>query len=87
MKSNTNRGHAPELLRLVLERHSNVHRLHAQHLVVALLVIEHRRREIVEYILVRERSVSLVSHCEVGLLSALHDEHDGNATPVSIRAK
>lgn len=36
-----------------------MHRLHSQDLVVALLVIEHRGCEVIEYILGRERSVGL----------------------------
>jgi hypothetical protein len=39
--SESKRSHPLELLRLVTYRHAGVHRLHTQHLIVALFIIEH----------------------------------------------
>lgn len=48
-----------EFFGLVHQRHSSVDSLHSKHLVIALLIIEHRSSEIFEDILCREGSVRL----------------------------
>ena len=49
----------PQFFGFVHERHASMHCLHAQHLVVALLVVEHRSCEIVEDILGGQGAVGL----------------------------
>lgn len=49
----------PELLCLVHDGGAGVHGLHAQDLVVALLVVEHGRRKVVKHILGREGAMGL----------------------------
>lgn len=48
-----------ELLRLVHNGHISMHRLHAQDLIIALLVVKHRCGEIFKYVLAGKRSISL----------------------------
>lgn len=48
-----------ELLRLVHHGHVSMHRLHAQHLVIALLVVKHGRGEIFKHVVAGKRSIGL----------------------------
>lgn len=48
-----------EFLRLVHHGHVSVHCLHTQDLIIALLVVKHRRGEIFKHVLAGERSISL----------------------------
>jgi len=50
-----------EFLRFVTYRHADMHRLHPQYLIVALFVVKHRAREVVKYILCRQRAIRLES--------------------------
>lgn len=50
---------ALELLCLVEDGGAGVHCLHAEHLVIALLVVEHRRRKVVKHVLRREWAMRL----------------------------
>ena len=43
----------PEFFRLVYDVHRRVHRLHAEHLVVALLIVEHGSGKVIERIVDR----------------------------------
>jgi hypothetical protein len=49
----------PELFSLVCNRHTSVHSLHAQYLIVALLVIEHRGGKVLEDIFHGQRAICL----------------------------
>ena len=51
--------HLPEFLRLVQDGGAGVHGLHAEDLVIALLVVEHGRRKVVKHILDGERAMRL----------------------------
>ena len=61
------RSDVRELFSFVGQRLTRVHGLHPQNLIVALLVVEHRMREIVKHILRRQRAVRL----NIGELSIL----------------
>jgi hypothetical protein len=47
-----------------------MHRLHSQYLIVTLLIVEHRAREVVEHIICSQRAIRLES--SVGQVE--HDE-------------
>ena len=54
-------NHSLEFLRFVTYRHADMHRLHSEYLIVALFVVKHRAREVVKYILCRQRAIRLES--------------------------
>ena len=53
---------SPQLLSFIDKRYTRVHGLHAEHLVIALFIIEHRRGKVIKYILIRKGTVSLGSN-------------------------
>lgn len=76
-------GDEPELLSLVCERGAGVYCLHPQDLVIALLVVEHGRREVVEHVVRGERPIGL---CD----DAFSDDENARSAvyaPGSIRAR
>lgn len=52
-------GKSLEFFGLVSNRLSGMHGLHAQYLIIALLVVEHGGREILKHIFSHERTISL----------------------------
>ena len=58
-----------ELFGLVYDRHTGVHGLHTEYLIIALLIIEHGSRKVVEHIFDGQRSIRL--YVIIGFLRGL----------------